>query len=186
MDKWGSEFSTLYNKPENKESHDNIEFYRNIMNLKQIREAHMEHPLYEENPELNGAISFDEIEKIIYKLKINKSSGIDQIPNEVLKNHDVMLLLYNLFTICFEFGIMPTIWLKALILPVLKSASKDQNVPLNYRGIILLSCVSKVFSGLINNLVINYCELGGLLVDEQGGFRTNRAYVDHLYTISII
>ncbi len=106
LDKWGSEFSTLYNKPENNEIDDNIEFYRNVMNLKQVREAQMENPLYEENPELNGPISFDEIENIINKLKINKSSGINQIPYEVLKNHDVMLLLYNLFTKCFEFGIL--------------------------------------------------------------------------------
>ncbi len=65
----------------------------------------MENHLYVENPELNGPISFDEFEKIINKLKINKSSGIDQIPNEVLKIHYVMLLLYNLFTKCFEFGV---------------------------------------------------------------------------------
>ncbi len=37
LDKWGSEFSTLYNKPENNENDDNIEFYRNIMNLKQVK-----------------------------------------------------------------------------------------------------------------------------------------------------
>ncbi len=71
----------------------------------------MENPLYEENPELNCPISFDEIGKIINKLKINNSIGIDQIPNEVLKNHDVMLLLYNLFTKYLEFGIVPIIWL---------------------------------------------------------------------------
>ncbi len=117
------------------------------MNLKQVREAQMENPLYEENPELNGPISFDEIEKIINKLKINKSSGIGQIPNEVLKNHDVILLLHNLFTKCFEFGIVPTIWLKALISPMPKSASKDPYIILNYRGISLTACVSKVLSG---------------------------------------
>ncbi len=156
------------------------------MNLKQVREAQIENPLYEENLELNDPISFDKIEKIINKLKINQSSGIDQIPNEVLNNHDVMLLLHNLFTKWFEFGIVPTMWLKALISSVPKSASKDPYVPLNYRGISLLSCVSKVFLGLINNRVINYCELGDLLVDEQGGFRKNRACVDHLYTITSI
>ncbi len=83
-----------------------------------------------------------------------------------------MLLLYNLFTNCFEFCIVPTIWLKALLIsPVPKSASKDTYVPLNYRGISILSCVSNVFSDLINNRVLNYCELGDVLVHEQGGFR---------------
>ncbi len=82
-----------------------------------------------------------------------------------------MFLLHNLFTKSFEFGIVPTIWLKTLISPVPKSAGKYLYVPLNYRGINLLSCVSKIFSGLINNHLINYCELGDLLVDEQVGFR---------------
>ncbi len=50
--------------------------------------------------------------------------------------------------------------LKTKLLP--KSASKDPYVPLKYNGISLLLCVSKVFSGLINNHVINYCELGDL------------------------
>ncbi len=81
LDEWGSECSTLYNKPENNESDDNREFYRNVMNLKQVRKAQMENPLHEENPELNGRISFDKFEKIINKLKINTSSGIDQIPH---------------------------------------------------------------------------------------------------------
>ncbi len=44
----------------------------------------MENSLYEEKLELNGLISFDEIEKIINKLKINKNSGIDQILNKVV------------------------------------------------------------------------------------------------------
>ena len=184
MDKWGYEFSTLYNRPESIESDENVELYRNSMYLKQAMEEEMEAPEYEENPELNGPISFDEIQKIINKLKLNKSSGIDQIPNEVLKNHDVILLLYNLFTKCFEFSIVPTMWLKALISPIPKSSNKDPYIPLNYNGISLHSCIPKVFSGLINNRLMNYCELGDLLVDEQGGFRKNRACIDYLYSIT--
>ncbi len=74
LDKWGSEFSILYNKLENIESDDNIEFYSNIMNRKQVTGVPMENPLYEENPELNGPISFDEIGKIMNKLKNKKTS----------------------------------------------------------------------------------------------------------------
>ncbi len=75
---------------------------------------------------------------------------------------------------------MPTVCIKALISPVPKSANKYPYVPLNYIPI------STVFSDLINNCVIKYCELGDLLVDEQGGFRKKRACVDHLYTITFI
>ncbi len=118
-DKWGSEFSTLYYEPEYIESDDNLEFYNNITNLKQVREAQIDNSIDVENIELNGQISFDEIEKIINKLKINKSFEIDQIPNEVFINHNVMLLLYKLFKKCFEFSILRAIWLKAFISPYL-------------------------------------------------------------------
>ncbi len=59
--------------------------------------------------------------------------------------------------------------------------SKADKAYLKYKGHKgLLSCISKVCLGLINNRVINYCELGELLVDEQGGFRKNKPCVDHL------
>ncbi len=51
----------------------------------------------------------------------------------------------------------PSVWLKAVINPIRKGANKDPLVPLNYRGISLLSCVGKVFSGIINYCAVNYC-----------------------------
>jgi hypothetical protein len=130
-----------------------------ILQRKITREAEMDREDYIENPELNKSISFDEVERMVNKLKRNKSCGIDSIPNEVLKNHDVMALLYYMFDKCFNYGLVPTAWLKAVIIPVPKSSTKDPFVPLNYRGISLLSCVCKVFSGIINNRVMNYCEM---------------------------
>ena len=183
LDQWKSETHDLYNKPPENEIDD---FYRNIMISKEAREAAMENSEYEENPELNRPLSFDEIEYVVNKLKQNKATGLDNIPNEVLKNHDVMQMLYNLFRKCFEFGIIPSVWLKAIITPIPKSSSKDPYIPLNYRGISLLSCVCKVFSGIINRRVMNYCELADLLVDEQNGFRKNRSCIDHVFTLSSI
>ncbi len=95
-----------------------MDFFKHI-------EAQMSHNDYNSNPELNRPLSFDEIEKTVLRLKNKKASGIDCIPNEVLKKHDVMLLLYNLFTKYFEYCILPTIWLKSIISPVPKSSSKD-------------------------------------------------------------
>jgi hypothetical protein len=150
------------------------------MYVKETREYDMNNPEYKENPEL----SFDEIGKIINKLKLNKASGIDNIPNFVLKKHDVMILLYNLFKKCFEYSILPTVWLKSVITPIPKSSSKDPFVPINYRGISLLSCVCKVFSGVINKRIIDYCEIGNIFVDEQNGFRRDRSCCDHIYSLN--
>ena len=62
-------------------------------------------------------------------------------------------------------------WLKSVIVPIPKSAGKDPNVPLNYRGISLTSCVSKVSSGVLNNRINTYTDLIGIIAEEQNGFR---------------
>ena len=97
-----------------------------------------------------------------------------------------MLLLYKLYVKCFEFCVLPTVWLKAIIVPVPKSSNKDPYVPLNYRGISLLSCICKVFSAIINRRIMNYCEMLKLLANEQNGFRQGRSCKDHIFTLSSV
>ncbi len=76
-------------------------------------------------------------------------------------------MLHALFSKFFQTCVLPSVWLKAIITPVPKSSSKDPYVPLNYRGISLLSCVGKAFSGIINKHVVNYCEDNNVYEDEQ-------------------
>ena len=80
----------------------------------------------------------------------------------------------------------PTIWLKTIIVPIPKSATKDPHVPLNYRGISLLSCVLKAYSGILNKRVTDYCELMEIFSDEQNGFRKDRSCVDHIFTVTSV
>ncbi len=47
---------------------------------------------------------------------------------------------------------------KSVINPIPKRSNKDPFVPLSYRGISLMSCVGKVFSGINNKRIVNYCE----------------------------
>ncbi len=82
-----------------------------ILYMKQLREVEMNDSTYIENSKLDCSVSYDEVEKIVNKRKLNKSGGINQIPNEVLKNHDVMLMLYHLFIKCFDYGLIPWIWM---------------------------------------------------------------------------
>ena len=83
------------------------------------------------------------LENVIVKLKTKKSVGWDKIPNEVIKNKSITLLLLNFFQKCFDCSLVPSVWLKSIITPIPKNAQKDPYTPLNYRGIGLLSCVSK-------------------------------------------
>ena len=45
----------------------------------------------------------------------------------------------------------------------------------NYRGISLLSVFGKIYAGILNRV---RRVIGGLINDEQGGFRVGRGYVD--------
>ncbi len=115
---------------------------------------------------------------ILDKLKNNKSPGIDKIPNEVLKTTAVKNCLLKLFQYYFDTGIFPSCWNQAIIKPIPKSRSKDQRVPLNYRGINLLSNVYKAYSSIINRRLSTYLESNELLDDVQNGFRKDRNCLD--------
>ncbi len=65
----------------------------------------------------------------------------------------------------------PSIWIKAILSPIPKSAIKDLCVPINYWGISQLFSVYKVYSSILNRRVLNYLEDH---VDEQNRFRHDR------------
>ena len=51
----------------------------------------------------------------------------------------------------------------------------------NYRGISLLSMVGKIYGEI---LVDRICRvIGGLIDDEQGGFRVGRGSIDKIFTL---
>ncbi len=62
----------------------------------------------------------------------------------------------------------------------------DPRVPLNYRGISLLSCVYKLYSAILNNRLAIFFEENDILHDEQNGFRGKRSCLDHIFTLTSI
>ena len=185
LERWKLDFESLYNNQSGEEEFDQ-EFYTDLMDIKMRREQEMDSDNYEMNEYINQPLSYDEIENVTKNLKLKKATGFDSIPNEVLKHPDVIYLLYKLLDKCFEYCKVPSIWLKSIITPIPKSADKDPFVPINYRGISLLSCISKIFSSIINNRIVNYLEFLELYADEQNGFRKNRACIDHIYTLTSV
>ena len=58
--------------------------------------------------------------------------------------------------------------------------------PGNYRGITFVSCLSKVFTGVINKRLSEYLENNNLLNENQIGFRKNYATLDHIFNLHTI
>ncbi len=180
LNKWKEEYYKLY-KPTCDTFDDN--FYSHVLDLLHMAENRMADPLYVENPELNGNISRREVDIVINGLKNRKAVGIDKIPNEVLKTENVKNCLHNFFQYYFDTGLLPTHWLKAIIKPIPKSKTNDPRIPLNYRGVNLLSCIYKAYSCIINNRLSSYLERYHLIEDEQNGFRGGRSCLEHIYTL---
>ena len=65
--------------------------------------------------------------------------------NNSILNQVIFLKLQYMIASC----VYPSKWCEALIVPIHKSGSvSDMN---NYRGISLLSCISKIFSKILND-----------------------------------
>ena len=178
LDKWKNDFSGLYNQRQT-DNFDNT-FLEESREQKDFLEENMSNV----NEVLNRPLEFGEIEVVIAKLKKRKATGLDNIPNEVLKNNSVMIVLWKYLTACFESGLVPSLWLKLIINPIPKGSGKDPYVPLNYRGISLLCNISKVFTAILNIRITNYCNINSIFVDEQNGFRKGRSCDDHIFSLS--
>ena len=57
---------------------------------------------------------------------------------------------------------------------------------MNYRGVSLLSCISKLYSAFITKRLSYYLETNDGIADEQNGFRPNRSCEDHIFSLNSI
>ena len=89
--------------------------------------------------------------------------------------------LVELFIEIFKSGSYASEWTKAFIQPIHKKG--DTTNPDNYRGISLLSCVSKLYTSVINSRLTQWAEDSDVLSEAQAGFRKDYSTVDHIFTL---
>ena len=182
LNKWKTDFENLY-ADNTKETKDLSDIIKNINYHIALIENNMIDPLYESNKKLNSIISFHEVESAVMKTKNFKSAGIDQIPYDVLKNNVTISALHKFFNLVFDYSIVPSLWLKSLILPIPKSGSDDPCDPMNYRGISLICCIAKIYGSILNKRLLTYLDANQLLVEEQNGFRGQRSCNEHIFSL---
>ena len=183
--------------PQNKmPSHDDLtNHFENLNNINddsngdETNITDIDHTIPEniDNSSLNAVITKEEVELCIKKLKNNKSSGSDQILNEYLKaSTDKMLTTYTLFfNIILKTGKIPDDWAIGTICPIYKGKGDPLNSD-NYRGITILSCMSKLFTSILNKRINSFLETNKLLGLEQAGFRTSCSTIDHIFSLHFL
>jgi len=105
-------------------------------------------------------------------LNNKKSSGLDKIPNIILKKIPSKLI-YN-YTIIFNnllnYSFFPKVWKTAKVVAILKQ-NKDKALPASYRPISLLPNISKIFETIINDQIVYLCKTKNIIPESQFGFR---------------
>ena len=121
--------------------------------------------------DVNAEILTREVEEQIENSKNGKAAGFDSAPNEILKlaKNALSAFLTDLFHTMFDISHFPTAWAKGIICSIFKGGVK--NNPGNYRGISLLSCISKIFTGIINKRLVTWTEKRTVFGYSQASFR---------------
>ena len=89
--------------------------------------------------------------------------------------------MLDLFNKILGAGHFPFSWSEGVIVPVFKK--KDPCDVHNYRGITLVSCLSKIFTSEINKRLNDWVENDDILSDDQYGFRKGRTTVDAIFVL---
>ncbi|XP_077985394.1 uncharacterized protein LOC144440039 [Glandiceps talaboti] len=131
----------------------------------------------------NIEITHEDVTKAISSCHNGKACGTDDIPNELLKHggHNLIRSLAILFTTFAEQNKIPDEWRKGIIIPIFKSGDpRDLN---NYRGITLNSCLSKLYTKVIETKLREFIENNNILGEIQGGFRKDRRCEDNIFML---
>ena len=172
MDKWKTSFCDLLNP--NHISNEN------------------EQTILSANTDCNDDLAFnrlfteEEVIKAVKEMKLNKASGIDEIPADIWKNKRLTKAICLLFNKCFDIGIVPDSWKLGVITPVPKSSTSNDKDPLSYRGITLAPVIYKIYCSILNYRLSSWEKDNAILHDAQNGFRKNRSTVDQITSLTSI
>ncbi|UYV69335.1 hypothetical protein LAZ67_6003265 [Cordylochernes scorpioides] len=158
-------------------------FYRELLGSNLTKVVQLPLEILDIDPELDGEISLTEVTKEISKLGKNKATGLDEIPNEAIKYllEEHTIYLRNLFNKILGTSQVPQQWTKTIIHPIFKNGDPDN--PSNYRGISLISNLSKLFTSIMKTRLNDWMERKSILAENQAGFRKGYSCQDHIFTL---
>ena len=158
-------------------------------------EKHFETVLNKEPPKLRATIkpaetdldisieppTINEIKKAIGNLNRGKAPGDDQVTAEMIQVEKELTpkLLHRIFQQIWMKEELPGEWSSGLIIKLPKKGDLSQCS--NWRGIMLLSVTSKVFSRILLDRINPNLQTN--LRKQQAGFRKGRSCTDHIFTL---
>ena len=135
------------------------------------------------NEDLDVNFTESALRKVIFSLNNNKSPGIDSLTSEILKSaYDfISPFLLSLYNRMFNSGEYPRAWGEGIISPIFKKG--DINDASNYRGIMLIDVLAKVYSQLLLNRLTDWSEK---YIKNQFGFQKGKSIVDCVFILHAV
>ena len=114
--------------------------------------------------------------KILRRLKIGSSPGLDGIPSVVLKylSDSISSPLQVIFQQSFDSGVLPQEWLKAKIRPIFKNNGSRTNAA-TYRPISLTSICCKVMERILKGFLLDHLAENSIITPSQHGFLATKS-----------
>ena len=161
-------------------------FYRTLLNTKSLKldptisEHFPKRPVAER---LGLDPTMEEMVEAIGGMANWKAVGPDSLPVELLKLDDSEFLrhFHSILVSVWRTGEVPQQWKDATIKVLHKK--KDRSDCNNYRAISLVARAGKVLLKIASARLSSHCQVGGILPEEQCGFRPARSTVDMLFVV---
>ena len=166
-------YDNLYNKTLTKTP--NLDYYFSFVNVP--------HRITNSEP-IDGEPTSREVTWGIGKAPLNKSCGPDGLYMEYFKHDGLVPHITKLFQVCYASLTFPSLWNKAIILPIYKSG--DPVNPLNYRGVALQCTLLKAYTSILNLRLNTWLEENNILKKEQLGFRKEHGCLEHALSLYLI
>jgi hypothetical protein len=133
---------------------------------------------------INAPFTQKELDDILRALPNGKAPGSDGLPFELIKctrqAYKVQLLfIYNYI---WKHELAPTQWNTAVIHMLYKK--NDPLIPENYRAIVLINTLKKIYEGLIANRLISHIQQTNCLHINQFGFLPNRNTTEAIFFLT--
>ena len=155
---------------------DNAEEYNSLFYLKESTDR--------VNSEMRLTIvTAEEIVKIVGSMPNKTSSGYDDLPISVIKQHIEFLAepLSAFFNKCFDDGIFPEQLKIAKVIPLHKKGSQTDIK--NYRPISVLPTISKIFEKLIKVRLVTHLNRNKVLNKRQFGYQKGVGTAEAICTL---
>lgn len=138
------------------------------------------------DPILDCDITVREVSLVLNKLKSGKAPGCDALKPEFFKylGNFSLIAISNIFNRILETGQIPSSWILIIINPIYKKG--DVSDPANYRPISLIPVVTKIFTSILNNRLLNFLNSHHKLLEEQAGFRKNYSCLDQIFILNCL